>query len=367
MVSPPAGRSVGVYPRGCGGTALLSTARLPRPGLSPRVRGNLERAEPVRIEGGSIPAGAGEPGGAHRPGRSGGVYPRGCGGTLAVPTVVQPLVGLSPRVRGNHACTTSHWRSAWSIPAGAGEPSHPPRGRAPGRVYPRGCGGTLPNGPPRAAIGGLSPRVRGNPLRGEGGGGAAGSIPAGAGEPTAGSSPSRSRGVYPRGCGGTSSWMWERSSTTGLSPRVRGNHDRRRDYPSRRGSIPAGAGEPSPRCSHSRRAGVYPRGCGGTLDAPDDELGPGGLSPRVRGNRSSSINPGCYVGSIPAGAGEPYRRSSTAGSTRVYPRGCGGTSSLQRLDPTGMLKNGGYLSVVYKVLTSSTPSASRISFGGSPR
>ena len=75
-----------------------------------------------------------------------------------------------------------------------------------------------------------------------------------------------------------------RMRSSGLSPRVRGNHDRVRGGRSADGSIPACAGEPS----NDRRAGflirVYPRVCGGTNIAMAISRTIRGLSPRVRGN-----------------------------------------------------------------------------------
>ena len=70
----------------------------------------------------SIPAGAGEPHRQASGGARGLVYPRGCGGTALVETDLCRDGGLSPRVRGNleHPRITVHLRR--SIPAGAGEP-----------------------------------------------------------------------------------------------------------------------------------------------------------------------------------------------------------------------------------------------------
>ena len=209
-------------------------------------------------------------------------------------------------------------------------------------VYPRGCGGTssfrylYPRG-----CGGTRPIEGGRTLR---------SIPAGAGEPRKSASPRRasSAAVYPRGCGGT--WVAIKSGRlciyVGLSPRVRGNRSIAEGLTvvHRLGSIPAGAGEPSLRCSgteesiglsprvrgnrkrQTRYDEVYPRGCGGTIHAT------------IYGDEAS--------GSIPAGAGEPVRitvvhmanqglsprvrgnqgrQNSSTAPEEVYPRGCGGT------------------------------------------
>ena len=50
-----------------------------------------------------------------------------------------------------------------------------------------------------------------------------------------------------------------------------------------------------------------------------------GLSPRVRGNPSSSGVAGTMMGSIPACAGKPTSIGCTRPFGRVYPRVCGET------------------------------------------
>ena len=126
-------------------------------------------------------------------------------------------------------------------------------------------------------IDGLSPRVRGNPI----------------GQSTAGNIAAIS--VYPRECGGTTALNVGMSLAT--------------------------------------VQWVYPRECGGT---PKVEMPPGleplngGLSPRVRGNRTGSMlaEPMVTEGrSIPASAGEPLAcpLHVSGWSCQVYPRECGGT------------------------------------------
>ena len=173
-------------------------------------------------------------------------------------------VGLSPRVRGNHAEELSRRETDGSIPARAGElpcasispgimgsiparagepiPRWSRNGRL--RVYPRACGGTCPACSRFNPVPGLSPRVRGNrgqvvPCARD-----QGSIPARAGEPLSRSRKSKTRRVYPRACGGTAARLGLVTASKGLSPRVRGNRWRRMTSPVRRGSIPARAGEP---------------------------------------------------------------------------------------------------------------------------
>ena len=92
-----------VYPRVCGGTDGTLWQDIHTQGLSPRVRGNRTQRARIRFGGGSIPACAGEP----QPGRGvpapGKVYPRVCGGTSRDPCSSSAPEGLSPRVRGNQA------------------------------------------------------------------------------------------------------------------------------------------------------------------------------------------------------------------------------------------------------------------------
>ena len=187
-------------------------------------------------------------------------------------------------MRGNHRRALRRQRRPGSIPARAGEPQcgrGPPAGPA---VYPRACGGTLFLLPERLRVGGLSPRVRGNPppcghARPHGG-----SIPARAGEPWWTWATAGSCRVYPRACGGTAATSADAGSLRGLSPRVRGNLLRIPGSCACSGSIPARAGEPIPAMLNKIVERVYPRACGGTAGLLGLTVGCGGLSPRVRGN-----------------------------------------------------------------------------------
>ena len=193
------------------------------------------------------------------------------------------------------------------------------------KVYPRVCGGTSSRTFLWITSTGLSPRVRGNPK-------IAGfclkngrSIPACAGEPRHIAGPGLPSRVYPRVCGGTDFGGPLEAEQWGLSPRVRGNHSFgcQYYYPSR--SIPACAGEPLGRLHQAIPMEVYPRVCGGTeigVFAASRALG---LSPRVRGNRLWRTLGIGAVGSIPACAGEPNRSSGLRSRKKVYPRVCGGT------------------------------------------
>ena len=152
-----------VYPRVCGGTIPKTDKMLTVTGLSPRVRGNLAQRRMHRPNLGSIPACAGEPSRSSNP--------------------CLRAWGLSPRVRGNPKASVNGRAVPGSIPACAGEPVGVVMMPARPGVYPRVCGGTAGRPSSQNDRSGLSPRVRGNPLRGNGGYGHQRSIPACAGEP----------------------------------------------------------------------------------------------------------------------------------------------------------------------------------------
>ena len=219
----PARNGLTVYPRVCGGTRRRPGWLPLGAGLSPRVRGNLILAAACPAGVRSIPACAGEPRIWPAGWGMAGVYPRVCGGTAVV--IPTPTTGrcLSPRVRGN--LRRGGWRLGFggSIPACAGEPSVTGALRRLISVYPRVCGGTTALRRCSGGSTGLSPRVRGNRGRKSRGALRSGSIPACAGEPCGRTSRWSWPTVYPRVCGGTNSSPCHISQSSGLSPRVRGN------------------------------------------------------------------------------------------------------------------------------------------------
>ena len=359
-----------VYPRVCGGTRRYDVVDIPVRGLSPRVRGNLLAAADHGQHGGSIPACAGEPwcgamlptpsrvyprvcGGtpssrwvsrpsnrsipacAGEPCRSrnwtrwGRVYPRVCGGTALLRDGRRQGGGLSPRVRGNPSTSFRLTQSNRSIPACAGEPASAMLATWQSRVYPRVCGGTGRSHRLLQAVGGLSPRVRGNLESILSGLTRTRSIPACAGEPAAGVALVANWGVYPRVCGGTSPVQRQGRAVRGLSPRVRGNHGPSAPAGPWPGSIPACAGEPGPAIPSAPGGPVYPRVCGGTSRCASISCSVRGLSPRVRGNRSPSMwTTGVKGGEIPAhrGGAKVYHQGSMA-SLNVRTN-CSGAMSL---------------------------------------
>ena len=172
---------------------------------------------------GSIPACAGEPPTRRLTEDLVEVYPRVCGGTTYRPPMTKSGQGLSPRVRGNPRRGDARMMTPRSIPACAGEPScdYPVLTQA--QVYPRVCGGTGPRLRWPSPRGGLSPRVRGNLISGRSTISPTRSIPACAGEPPRIGDGAFSVQVYPRVCGGTTFSIEREGFAEGLSPRVRGN------------------------------------------------------------------------------------------------------------------------------------------------
>ena len=241
-----------------------------------------------------------------------------------------PTEGLSPRVRGNRVTELGDVGMLRSIPACAGEPRG--RGADPpgGRVYPRVCGGTRHGGAGVRRDLGLSPRVRGNPPHVLTSDSRRGSIPACAGEPMAYLGRLLSPWVYPRVCGGTALTPQALPEGLGLSPRVRGNPSPLMVMPPSQRSIPACAGEPRVAGALDTFDTVYPRVCGGTPYSFANAASDHGLSPRVRGNHELLERAGRVPGSIPACAGEPNRESSGRSAYWVYPRVCGGTLCCHR-------------------------------------
>ena len=90
-----------VYPRVCGGTRFRPASAMLAGGLSPRMRGNRAGKSTMMNAIGSIPAYAGEPPAKSTPSHSAKVYPRVCGGTNPKRPPGKSSAGLSPRMRGN--------------------------------------------------------------------------------------------------------------------------------------------------------------------------------------------------------------------------------------------------------------------------
>ena len=108
---------------------------------------------------------------------------------------------------------------------------------------------------------------------------------------------------------------------------MRGNRSPPPTRPSWIGSIPAYAGEPQDFANNAQIKKVYPRVCGGTTSVPFLSFCYIGLSPRMRGNPAAGRLPAAIPGSIPAYAGEPKPAGVVRRRVLVYPRVCGGTKA----------------------------------------
>ena len=111
--------------------------------------------------------------------------------------------------------------------------------------------------------------------------------------------------VYPLSCGETALKLVRHYAVLGLSPRLRGNLTNTAALYGQTGSIPAPAGKPSHFGADNRLNEVYPRACGET-GYESLKAYPGmGLSPRLWGNRQGKRQPRTAGRSIPAPAGKP--------------------------------------------------------------
>ncbi len=305
---PPHPRHPEVYPRVYGETHHRIPNTHHTIGLSPRVRGNrtprLAMPTPLR----SIPACTGKPKPASAPANPSPVYPRVYGETSPTTTSPCPSGGLSPRVRGNPLPSHHPNQAPRSIPACTGKPKPASAPANPSPVYPRVYGETSPTTTSPCPSGGLSPRVRGNPLPSHHPNQAPRSIPACTGKPTYCPTYSWAKSVYPRVYGETRAPVLPRPFVSGLSPRVRGNRFPLVIYHVEGGSIPACTGKPT--CMSPPRAmnTVYPRVYGETAFEREYGMPLTGLSPRVRGNRAVREPGRSKDRSIPACTGKPATR-----------------------------------------------------------
>ena len=176
---------------------------------------------------------------------------------------------------------------------------------------------------------GRSPHARGSPF-----GTAAiptkkGSIPACAGEPWRRISTLLPRGVDPRMRGGALRWCVTNTMEWGRSPHARGSRLGNECGVFLAGSIPACAGEPVPPLLIVTCIWVDPRMRGGALGTCDNVYAMSGRSPHARGSLKCGLSVAHRYGSIPACAGEPGPKGRRQERWRVDPRMRGGAADCQ--------------------------------------
>ncbi len=214
-------------------------------------------------------------------------------------------MGLSPRLRGNRQLPANYTMRLGTIPAPAGKPRWPASRTATDRDYPRACGETSGKRLWISGWQGLSPRLRGNLELMPRTFAHDGTIPAPAGKPLWRVRWLAVAGDYPRACGETAFCHTRRNSSAGLSPRLRGNHIRGLRLNGKVGTIPAPAGKPIGTNPIAPTIRDYPRACGETAFDMRRRVVHGGLSPRLRGNRDIALDVSGKLGTIPAPAGKP--------------------------------------------------------------
>ena len=173
---------------------------------------------------------------------------------------------------------------------------------------------------------GLSPRGRGNHAPRDEWPGRDGSIPAWAGQPISGHIRIPRPRVYPRVGGATPTSRPQRVRESGLSPRGRGNHCLKVQVLGGNGSIPAWAGQPIEHYKANSVLTVYPRVGGATRRKRARQIIEEGLSPRGRGNLSVFACCLMLARSIPAWAGQPPSLENLCSPSGVYPRVGGATN-----------------------------------------
>ena len=186
-------------------------------------------------------------------------------------------------------------------------------------------------------LAGLSPRARGSRCRLNW---SSAPYPRGRGEAAYG----LTAGVYPRGRGEATSGSSHSGDHHGVYPRGRGEANSPQEQ-SGAGSIPAGAGKPTPSMARRGQAGLSPRARGSLVIEPILAL-LRGLSPRARGSpRTPRIPRRIYprgrgeatvatprrsgrLGSIPAGAGKPRSTADQGVHLGLSPRARGSRCNL---------------------------------------
>ena len=234
-------------------------------GLSPRGRGNLRDIRRCPNPQRSIPAWAGKPIDDALGLSTVSVYPRVGGETCSTVREAKSTGGLSPRGRGNRVLGPMPNLRQRSIPAWAGKPPARLPGQPPRWVYPRVGGETSGTFGDARIPSGLSPRGRGNLFPVITTSTLGGSIPAWAGKPPKSGACVGFQRVYPRVGGETEITGVVINPNCGLSPRGRGNHVKGNLLALVSRSIPAWAGKPSPRRKPPAQCPVYPRVGGETL------------------------------------------------------------------------------------------------------
>ncbi len=293
-----------VHPRVRGGSVKCVRCVKCGRGPSPRARGKHRKTFVGQEDDGSIPACAGEAPTLDSTHFRDRVHPRVRGGSAGAIFSCRDDAGPSPRARGKLRSVLCSTPARRSIPACAGEAFATDDYQASPRVHPRVRGGSAFCAAGGEWRKGPSPRARGKlhstagwclPTR---------SIPACAGEAHRIFHSSVVGKVHPRVRGGSARADTRSGLTEGPSPRARGKRMHRGEAIRGPGSIPACAGEATPKSAKNDGRQVHPRVRGGSAARVALVTAQGGPSPRARGKLIHVWGGGVNQGSIPACAGE---------------------------------------------------------------
>ena len=235
------------------------------------MRGTPQSTVNNAIQGGIIPAYAGNTLPFHPSRRRARDHPRVCGEHEAINSADALKKGSSPRMRGTLDRDIGIIASRGIIPAYAGNTEHAAHQRHQLRDHPRVCGEHVSVGFVSSVKSGSSPRMRGTPQSTVNNAIQGGIIPAYAGNTTCHQSPQPWRRDHPRVCGEHPTATRPRSRATGSSPRMRGTQSITQSMGASYGIIPAYAGNTRRSPFPSRLPWDHPRVCGEHTKNPSSE------------------------------------------------------------------------------------------------
>ena len=312
-----------VHPRACGERASLGQTASFYNGSSPRLRGTLGRPRVRAPKTRFIPAPAGNAWMVSPNGGGSSVHPRACGERGMSSVKPATFSGSSPRLRGTPAPPDAGAMRIRFIPAPAGNARSRRRSRWCRPVHPRACGERYRVSDTVITDFGSSPRLRGTPADGAGGGGLSRFIPAPAGNAIDEGAQEAKTPVHPRACGERSMPGCGVASAVGSSPRLRGTPTSGSSPTKYQRFIPAPAGNARRTAPPSRSRTVHPRACGERLLHPVPSADGLGSSPRLRGTRAERLPYPRRRRFIPAPAGNATVVRVRRAGTTVHPRACG--------------------------------------------
>ena len=153
----------GDHPRTCGEHTSVGYANVIAKGSSPHMRGTRDHPRRCAVDGGIIPAHAGNTDADSAVVAHIVDHPRTCGEHSHVTLHSLKVVGSSPHMRGTRFIRSLCFRCSGIIPAHAGNTSRPPAYSTRSRDHPRTCGEHSSVASHLRVNPGSSPHMRGTP------------------------------------------------------------------------------------------------------------------------------------------------------------------------------------------------------------